>query len=67
MTAPEPSENIRRHVSTAHLVRTLDGREIPLRYTELERDDGKVWACVEMWPGYPHDYGRAVFQYRLTP
>jgi hypothetical protein len=56
-----------RHVVTVHKVETLDGRRIPLRYTEIERRDGHVWACVEIWPNYPDGYDQVVFRHRLDP
>lgn len=52
-------------VSTVRFVKTLDdGRDIPLRYTEIREDD-KTRFIIEIWPRYPHSYGQAVFHYNL--
>lgn len=58
--------NISPFVTTVRWVKTQDGRDIPLRYSEV-LDNGKVRIVIEVWPHYPVSYQQAVFGVELTP
>lgn len=50
-------------VSTLRWVKTLEGNEVPFRYTEMLVTPDKVQLIVEVWPKHPATIGKLTFRH----
>lgn len=63
---PPPKEEpwlLEPATSTLRWVNSHDGREIPLRYTEMRPDVDKLQYLIEVWPNYPAVEGKLTFRF----
>lgn len=54
-------------VSTLCWVKTTDGDEVPLRYTEMLVMPEKLQIVIEVWPKYPATIGKLTFRHEMIP
>lgn len=54
-------------VSTLRWVKTIEGNEVPIRYTEMLVAIDKLHVIIEIWPKHPATVGKLTFRHELAP